>query len=189
MRKFTLEEMIFITSIVAIDLASGVVLKPISSLIGVSSIIKIEMIVPFALIFYVRNSIPKFGAIIIYELLWALGASFLIPMSFKAPGLLKVIPALLFALTFELMFFLLPKRKSIYLWVSAIVGVLLNHIFMGGFKYLMGFPFTSLYQKIFLTQMATYLVVAILALFLSFSLEKRFSKDKLLKKFRTIEIL
>ncbi|MBN2694322.1 hypothetical protein JXR93_06635, partial [bacterium] len=188
MRKFSIEEIIFITSVVAIDLASGVVLKPITSFIGISSIIKIEMIIPFALIFYVRNSIPKFGAIIIYELLWGLGASFLIPMSFKTPGLLKLIPAFMFALTFEILFFALPKRKSLYLWGSAIIGTLLNHVFMGGFKYLMGFPFTSLYKTVFLTQMATYSIVAILALLLSFSLEKKFSRDKLLRRFRTIEL-
>jgi hypothetical protein len=160
---FTTQEIVFITTMVAFDIAMGMFLKPLLGLTGITAFIRIDMILPLAIIFFTRRWVNKFGTIIVYELLWAIAASFVMPMSFDTPGLLKLLAAFVFSLTFELLYYFLPKKHNINIWVSAILGSILNKVVLLGIKIMLGFPFMNIVKYSFFIQLGTMVFIAMLA--------------------------
>jgi len=184
---FTLQEIIFITTMVAIDIGSGIFMKPLLGALGVTAFIRIDMILPLTIIFFTRKKIGKFGTIILYEFLWAFSASFVMPMSFDTPGILKLLPAFIFAITFEVLFYYLPKKYNINMWGAAIIGVIINQFTLLGVKILLGLPFLNIVKVSFAVQSVSIIGVALFSVYMALLLLRRFSSEKFNLLFRNID--
>ena len=184
---FTLNEIIFITTMVAIDIATGMFSKPIFGALGITAFVRVDMILPLTIIFFTGDRIGKFGTIILYEFLWAVAASFVMPMSFDTPGMLKLLPAFIFALTFEILFYYLPKRYNINLWGAAIIGVLIHQFTLLGVKLLLGLPFLNIVKVSFIIQSISIIGIAIFSVLITIFLIKHLSNEKFNLLFRSID--
>lgn len=178
LNNFSTSEIILITTMVAIDISHGIFLKPVMNSTGITNFIKIDMIIPLAIMFLTRKMIDKFGTLIIYEVLWCIASSFIIPFTFDTPGLLKLIPALLFGIVFELLYSFTPKTKSINLWISVIAGNFINKFILLGFKLIMGIPFINIIKAFFMVQLFTSIIVSIIAGFMTLLIYKKLNLNK-----------
>jgi len=185
---FTTQEIVFITTMVAFDIGVGMFLKPLLGLTGLTAFIRIDMILPLTIIFFTRKWINKFGTIFVYEFLWALAASFVMPMSFDTPGILKLLPAFVFAFVFELLYYYLPKKMNFNIWGAAILGSLINQFSLIGVKLALGFPFLNIIKFSFIIQTATLVFIASFAVFLSNKLDKKFNRKEFSLLYRNIQI-
>jgi len=185
---FTTQEIVFVTTMVAFDIGVGMFLKPLLGLTGITAFIRIDMILPLTIIFFTRKWVGKFGTILVYEFLWALSASFVMPMSFDTPGILKMLPAFVFAFTFELLYYYLPKKMNINLWGAAILGSLINQFSLIGVKILLGFPFINIIKISFIIQTITILFIAMFSVLLTNILYKKFNKKQFSLLYREMQI-
>ena len=185
---FTTQEIVFITTMVAFDIGVGMFLKPLLGLTGITAFIRIDMILPLTIIFFTRKWIGKVGTIFVYEFLWALAASFVMPMSFDTPGILKLLPAFIFALVFELLYYYLPKKMNINIWGAALLGSVINQFSLIGIKILLGFPFLNIVKISFIIQTITIFFVAVFAVILSNILDKKFNRKQFSLLYRDIQL-
>ena len=173
---------------VAFDIGSGMFLKPVIGLTGITSFIRIDMILPLTIIFFTRKWVNKFGTIILYEFLWALAASFVMPMTFNTPGIIKLIPAIIFALVFEILFYIFPSKNDFNLWIAAILGSIINRFSLIGVKILLGFPFMNIIKYSFLIQTVTIIFIAAFSVILTQKLYNKFNKKQFALLYREMKI-
>ncbi len=185
---FTTQEIVFITTMVAFDIGAGMFLKPLLGLTGITAFIRIDMILPLTIIFFTRKWVGKFGTILVYEFLWALAASFVMPMSFDTPGILKMLPAFVFATTFEVLFYYLPQKNNLNLFGAAVLGSVINQFSLIGVKILLGFPFINIVKISFIVQTVTIIFIAVFSVILTNILYKKFNRKQFSLLYREMQI-
>ena len=185
---FITKEIIFISTMVAFDIGSGMFLKPLLGLTGITSFIRLDMILPLTIIFFTRRWVGKFGTIIFYEFLWALVASFVMPTSFDTPGILKILPAFIFAIVFELLYFYLPKKNNFNIYATAIISSVLNKFLLMGVKVILGYPLKNIVIFSFWVQSVTIIFVSIFSIYLSDILYEKFNKKHFSLLYREMDI-
>ena len=101
-KYFTTVEILFLSSMIGLDYAYGMVVGPILSATGVLEVVRIDMIVPVMMMLVTRLVVDKFGTLIIYEFVWGLLAILTKPTSFGGiPAFMKLVPAVAYGLILD----------------------------------------------------------------------------------------
>ena len=159
---------VFLASMIAADFGFGLVVKGLLAPTHVLSVIRVDMVIPIALMLITRRIVDRFGVLILYEGVWGLLAVFAMPRSFGLPGFLKLLPALSQGLILDSFMSLWRNYPRVRFLLSAIIGGLLSSLVSFSLKIALGMPWTQVVQVLFGVQLFTGLLVwaggAILAL-------------------------
>lgn len=165
--RYTTVEIVFIASMIALDFAFGLVVRPLLTATGVFEIIRVDMIVPLMLMLVTRLVVDRFGVLILYEFVWGLLAVIAMPTSYGLPGLLKLIPSLAYGIILDSFMQLFPRRTLLRLSLASIVGGVINQFVFLGIKMAFGLPWSTAVKILFGINLVTHLLVTSLAAGLS----------------------
>jgi hypothetical protein len=167
---------IFIGSMVALDFSFGFMFKHILSAIGVSKIVNLDMAVPVTLMMLTRLVIDRFGVLTAYELSWAVLAIFGLPNAIL-PGPLKLIPAIVQGLVYDLIFSALRRLPYTRVFAAAILGSLFNKAMVMFLRvWILNLPWANITKTLFGLQEALSILVYALAASLALTIWKRVEK-------------
>lgn len=159
---------VFIGSIVALDFAFGLVFKSLLHSAGITRVVRLDMVVPMALLMLTRLAVDRFGVATAYQLCWATLAIFAMPGA-MLPGPLKLLPALVQGLVYDAGFRLFRRLPRGRVFLSATAGGLLNTALVMLLRvWVLGLPWAAATQALLgvqaLTSAALYAAAAGLAL-------------------------
>lgn len=166
--SFTTVEVLFLASLIGLDFAYGLVVGPLLSATGILEIIRIDMVVPIMMMLVARLVVDRFGTLIVYEFVWVILAILAKPSSFGLPGFLKLFPALAYGLILDTLMSVVPGRLYVRLVVTAVVGGVVNHAVLMGFRVLLGMPWSTAVQVLFGINLVTTAVVNVIGAHLAF---------------------
>jgi hypothetical protein len=150
---------VFIGSVVALDFAFGLVFKSLIHASGISTFVRLEMIVPVMLWMLTRLIVDRFGVLTAYQLGWASLAIFMLPGA-MLPGPLKLIPALIQGVLHDAVLSLLRRYPRGRIYASAIAGGLLGNAMVMLLRvWVLGLPWSTVTKALFGIQAATSIVV------------------------------
>jgi len=151
---------VFIGSMVALDFATGQLIKSILHASGISNFIRLDMFIPVTLWMLTRLVVDRFGVLTAYQFAWGVLAIFAFPGA-MLPGPLKLIPAVLQGLIHDAGFSLLPRYPRGRVFVSAVVGGLVSKIVVAALRVqVLGLPWTKVTQALFGVQALTSILVS-----------------------------
>ncbi len=183
-RSLAVRHWVFLGTLVALDFAFGLLFKTVTEATGISKIIRIEMVIPIALMLLARLTVDRFGAVTAYELAWATLAIFAMPKA-VLPGPLKLIPALFQGLGYDLVLSLTARWPRTRLLAGAIFGHLLSSlVVMLSRVLLMGMPWSNLLKFVLGWQLLTSLIVSVLAAILALLVWRRIGNLPLTRMLR-----
>ncbi|KPK95736.1 hypothetical protein AMJ80_03940 [bacterium SM23_31] len=166
-KYFSTVEIIFLSSMIGLDFAFGLIVKPILTASGIGEFIRIDLIVPTMMLLITRLVIDKFGTLIIYEFVWSILAVIAMPASFGLPGFLKIIPAVIYGFILDSFMELFKNHLYIRIFVACIIGGIINQFALMGVKLLYGMPWSEVVQLLLGINIATSLIVNIIAVHLT----------------------
>jgi hypothetical protein len=161
LKGFTSVELVFIATMIAADFGFGLFAKPLLSATHVSSIIRLDLIVPTMLMLVTRLVVDKFGTLTLYEVLIACLAMLAWPTSFGLPGPLKLPVFALKGLIWDVSMSALRPWLVPRLFVTAMAGEIVAKAVAVGFQVLLGVPWRPLTQVLWGVQLITTLLVAV----------------------------
>ncbi|MFC1562772.1 hypothetical protein ACFL4Z_01830 [candidate division KSB1 bacterium] len=166
-KYFSTVEIIFLSSMIGLDFALGLIVKPIISASGIGEFIRIDLIVPTVMLLVTRLVIDKFGTLIIYEFVWSTLAVIAMPTSFGLPGFLKIIPAVLYGIILDSFMELFKNRLYIRILIAGVLGGVINQFALVGIRLLFGLPWSEVVQLLLGINIITNLIVSIIAVHLA----------------------
>ncbi len=161
--RFTTVEIVFIASMIALDFAFGLVIRPLLTAAGVFEIIRVDMIVPLMLMLVTRLVVDRFGVLILYEFVWGLLAVIAMPTSFGLPGLLKLVPSLAYGIILDSFMQMFRRHTPVRLILASVVGGAINQFAFLGIKVAFGLPWSTAVKILFGINLFTHTIVAGLA--------------------------
>lgn len=160
LKGFTSVELVFLATMIAADFGFGLLAKPLLSATQVSSVIRLDLIIPTMLMLVTRLVVDKFGALILYEVIIACLAMLAWPTSLSLPGPLKLPVFALKGLIWDVSMSALRPWLVARLFVTALVGEIVAKAAAIGFQVLLGMPWAPLTQVLWGVQLVTTLLVA-----------------------------
>ncbi len=163
MRKsFTNVQVIFLASIISLDFASGMLIKNVLLPTNVLTVIRLDMIVPVALMMLSRLIIDRFGTLIVYEAMWGALSVAAMPGAFGLPGLLKLAPSLMQGIAYDSFFSSLRRIGALRVYIAAVTGGFISSMVQAALKIMLGIPCSTAAGVLFGTQAFTSVLVNIL---------------------------
>jgi len=159
-------EILFMSSMIGLDFAYGLVVGPILTATGILEIIRIDMIIPIMMMLFTRLVVDKFGTLIIYEFVWVILAIMAKPSSFALPGFLKIIPALAYGLILDSCMQIFRSNLYGRLIAAGIAGGIVNQFILVGIRILFGMPWSNAVKIILGINIVTTAIVNIIAIHL-----------------------
>lgn len=183
MRKsFTNVQIIFLASIISLDFASGMLIKNVLLPTNVLAVIRLDMIVPVALMMLSRLIIDRFGTLIIYEAMWGALSVAAMPGAFGLPGLLKLAPSLVQGIAYDSFFSALRRLGAPRVYIAAVAGGFLSSVVQAALKILLGMPWGKAAALLFGTQVLTSVLVNILGSLIAIIVWSRVRNLHLIKR-------
>lgn len=162
-RALALQHWVFLGTLVALDFAFGLLFKTVANATGISRIIRIEMVLPIALMLLGRLTVDRFGVLVVYEMAWATLAMFAMPNA-VLPGPLKLVPAFFQGLGYDVMMSVFGRWPRVRLVAAAVFGHLASTLVVMLSRILvLGMPWSKLVQAFLCWQILTSMVVSVLA--------------------------
>ena len=166
---FTTVEILFLSSMIGLDFAYGMVVGPILSATGILEIIRIDMIIPVMMMLVTRLIVDKFGTLIIYEFVWALLAVMIKPTSFGGiPAFMKLIPAVMYGIILDSLMELFKSRLYVRIMIAGVAGGIVNQFAFLGVRMLFGLPWSRAVQIFLGVNILTNIAVNIIAIHLTY---------------------
>ncbi len=186
---FTTVEILFLASMIGLDFAWGMVVGPLLSAAGVLEVVRIDMVVPVAMMLVTRLVIDRFGTLVVYEFVWGVLAALARPASFgNIPAFMKIVPAVIYGLILDCLMELFRNRRLLRLNVAAVAGGAANQAAFLLIRMLFGLPWSGVVQLLFgvslITTAAVNLVAAHMA-FLVWNGIERSGWDRRIRSWRT----
>ncbi|MCD6308378.1 MAG: hypothetical protein J7M24_05210, partial [Candidatus Latescibacteria bacterium] len=134
---FTTVEILFLASMIGLDFAYGMVVGPLLSATGVLEVVRIDMVVPVAMMLVTRLVIDRFGTLIVYEFVWGLLAVIARPTSFGGiPVFMKLVPAVVYGVILDSLMELFRERRRLRLMLAGVLGGAVNQAAFLGIRML-----------------------------------------------------
>lgn len=165
---FTTIEILFLSSMIGLDFAYGLVVVPILSAAGILEVIRIDMFIPVMMMLVTRLTVDRFGTLIVYELVWGLLAVMAKPSSFGIPGFFKLIPALAYGIILDSLMQLFKNRPYPRLLIAGVVGGLVNTVAFLGIRMLFGMPWSTVVKILLGINLITVTIVNLVGVHLAF---------------------
>jgi hypothetical protein len=165
--RFTTVELLFIAIVIAADFGFGLVVKPLLGAMHLTDVIRIDLVVPFALVLITRLVVDKFGTLTLYQTLIGILATLMWPDSFGIPGPLKLPLFIMQGLIWDGCMSALRPWLVPRLLVSTILGALGASLAGLGFRLALGLPFAPVVKILWGVQLVSTLVVGGLAVVLT----------------------
>lgn len=167
-RYFTTVEIVFLSSMIGLDFAYGLVVGPILTATGILELIRVDMVLPVTMMLVTRLVVDKFGTLIVYELAWGILAVLAKPTSFGAiPGFMKIVPAVAYGIVLDSFMQLFPRRLLLRVTVAAVAGGFIYQFVFLGIRLLFGVPWSTAVQVLLGVNILTNIVVNLLAAYLT----------------------
>ena len=158
---------IFLASMVALDFAFGLVVKPLMHATGIGSVVKPEMLFPAMVLALTRLTLDRFGTATIYQTTWGCLALVLMPMA-VLPGPLKLIPMAFQGLVVDAVYSGGRRLGHARVFAAAICASVAGGAMIALMRVAMGLPWAKATQVLFgvqfLIALAVHLAGAALAL-------------------------
>jgi len=167
-KYFSTVEILFLSSMIGLDFAYGLVVVPILSAAGILEIIRIDMIIPIMMMLVTRLTIDRFGTLIVYELIWGLLAVMAKPASFGIPGFFKLIPALAYGIILDSLMEIRKDHVYPRMLLAGVVGGIVNLAAFLGIRMLFGLPWSTVVKILFGINVITVTIVNLVAVHLAF---------------------
>jgi hypothetical protein len=167
--RFTTVELLFIAIMIAADFGFGLVVKPLLSATHILEVIRLDMIVPFAMLLITRLVVDKFGTLTIYELIIGILATLMWPTAFGIPGPLKIPLFVMQGLVWDIGMSALRPWLVPRLLATTIVGSLATNVAILGYRLALGLPFAPLVKVIWGVQLISTLAVGIVSVLIALS--------------------
>jgi hypothetical protein len=158
--RWTGQQLVFISLMVAADVSMGLVVKPLLGMTGVDQVIRLDLVIPTAFYVLTRLLVDRFGTVFLYQLLWGVIAVFTMPMAYASiPGPAKLIPAITSGLVLDSLLGLFRNRPAIRVTLAAVLGGCINTAVLMAVRVAFGFPWSRLVRVLLGVQMGTNVVV------------------------------
>ena len=184
-KYFNTIEIVFIASMIGLDFAFGLIVRPFLNPTGILEFVRIDMIVPLMMMFTTRLVVDKFGTLILYELIWGILAVAAMPASFGIPGFFKLIPALTYGIILDTCMQIFKDKNYIRLLIAGILGGFVNQCALLGIKLLFGMPLSSFVKILFGVNLFTIFIINIIAIHLTLSVWKGLERSGWIKRIHT----
>jgi hypothetical protein len=172
-KSFTTVQIIFLASIIALDFSIGVVFKSVLSPTGILNVIRVDMLVPVALMMLTRLTIDRFGTLLLYETTWGALSVLAMPAAFGLPGILKLVPAVFQGALYDALFSSLRQLKWARVYLAAVLGGALATGVRMLLKVQMGLPWSQATKIYFGIEFITAALLNALAAYVAIALWKR----------------
>lgn len=143
-------QVVFFASMVALDFGWGMVFKTALQLTAIHEVARLEMLVSVMLMTLTRLMIDRFGTLIAFELAWGLLAAAFMPAAGGQPGVMKLVPALVQGVVFDVLFTVLraslPRARA---YLAMICGGLLGPTAAMGVRVALGMPWATATKALF----------------------------------------
>ncbi len=154
---------------IGLDFALGLVLRPVLAATGVLEVIRVDMILPIMMMLITRLVVDKYGTLILYEFVFGILAILAEPASFGGiPGFLKIIPAVMYGVILDSLMSLLRTRLYPRLLIAGVIGGTVNLFCFMGIRLLFGMPWSRVVQVMFGINLATTIVLNVIAVHLAY---------------------
>ena len=166
---FTTVEILFLSSMIGLDFAYGMVVGPILSASGILEVIRIDMVIPVVMMLVTRLLVDKFGTLVIYEIVWGILAMLARPASMGGiPAFMKLVPLLAYGLILDTCMGLFRDRLYVRLLLAGVVGGIANQFVFLGVRLLFGLPWSAAVQIFLGVNILTNILVNAIAVHLAF---------------------
>ena len=166
-------QLVFIALMVAADVGQGFVIKPLLGAVGIDEFIRLDLIIPTAFIIVTRLLVDKFGTIVLYEGMWGIIATLIMPTSFGSlPAPVKILGSLSKGLIFDSFMQLFKNRPTLRVLTAAIVGGIIDTAVFTVIRLVFGFPWSKAVQILVGVKTATGVAVSIAAALLAIGIWK-----------------
>ncbi len=181
---FTTVEILFLSSMIGLDFAYGLVVVPILSAAGILEIIRIDMVIPVMMMLVARLTVDRFGTLIVYEIVWGLLAVMAKPASFGIPGFFKLIPALAYGIILDSLMQLLKNRTYPRLLIAGVVGGMVNTAAFLGVRMLFGMPWSTVVKILLGVNLITVTIVNLIGAHLAFLMWRSLERSGWVQRLR-----
>jgi len=158
--RWTTIQIVFISLMVSADIGMGFVVKPLLGITGLDQVIRLDLVLPTALMILTRLMIDRFGTVLLYELVWGIIATLAMPTSFgNLPGPVKILPALINGLILDSLLELFKNRPVLRVVVAAVAGGAAGTAALMLVRVAFGFPWSKVVKILLGVQMGTNVLV------------------------------
>ncbi len=158
--RWTTVQLVFISLMVAADVGMGFIVKPLLGITGLDQVIRLDLILPTAFMILTRLMIGRFGTVLLYELIWGVIATLVMPTSFgNLPGPVKLVPALVNGLILDSLLELFKNRPVVRVAIAAVVGGAAGTASLMLIRVAFGFPWSKVVKILLGVQMGTNILV------------------------------
>ena len=161
--RFTTVELLVIASMVAADFGFGLLVKPLLTAMHLTSVVRLDMILPLAMVLLTRLIVDKFGTLTLYQLLIGILATLAWPESFGLPGPLKLPLFLVQGLIWDGCMSVLRPWLVPRLLVTTLAGAVAASVTGLGLRVALGLPFAPLVKLLWGVQLAGIVLVGLVA--------------------------
>jgi hypothetical protein len=184
MSELRVQHLTFIGAMIAADFALGMVVKNILLPTHILDLVRLDMIIPVALLLLTRQIVDRFGVLIVYELVWGMFAVFAMPAAFGLPGLTKLLPALANGIILDVLMNFGKKSVTRRFVTTAAIGSVVTTLSFWLIKLALGMPWEKFTQFLFGWQLLSGIAVWTLAAVLAARIWRRIENAELVSRLR-----